>query len=152
MFDMNRKKTTTLAAIALTITALALTVTTLAVLNSNQTIPLNGSITTVNLGVYTDSLCTQNATALNVGDLNPGDLATQTVYVKNTGTVPETLTMTVSNWNPTDAGNALTLTWDQQNNVLNAGEVVKATLTLTVDLDTGSLAAFSCDVTFTGTQ
>ena len=52
----------------------------------------------------------------------------------------------------TQASDALTLTWDQQNTVLNAGQVVEATLTLTVGEDAGSLAAFSCDVTFTGTQ
>ena len=141
-----------LAAIALTITVLALTVTTLAVLSSNQTVPLDGTITAVNIGIYTDSACTQNATALNVGNLNPASTATQTVYVKNTGNIPETLTMTVNNWNPTQASDTLTLTWDQQNVVLSAGEVVEATLTLTVAADTGSLTTFSCNVTFTGTQ
>ena len=146
------KKTTTLAAIALTITALALTVTTLAVLSSNQTVPLNGTISAVNLGVYTDSACTQNATALNVGELTPGGSTTQIVYIKNTGNVPETLTMAVTNWNPTQASSSLTLTWDQQNVVLDAGEVVEATLTLDVGVDTGSITSFSCDVTFTGTQ
>ena len=149
---MQFKKTSILAITALTITALALTVTTLAVLSSNQNVPLNGTITTINLGVYTDSDCTHNATALNVGELNPGSTTTQTVYVKNTGNAPETLTMTVNNWNPTEARDALTLTWDQQNVVLDAGEVVEATLTLTVAADTGSLTTFSCNVTFTGTQ
>ena len=149
---MNLKKIPSKVIIALTITALALTLTTAAVLSTNQTVPLNGTINAVNLGVYSDSACTQTVTALNVGTLNPGGTATQTVYVKNTGNIPETLTMTTNNWTPTNAPTYLTLSWNRQNTVLNAGSSIQATLTLTAASNTGSLTTFSCDVTLTGTQ
>ncbi len=149
---MKLKKIPSIAIIALTITALALTLTTAAILSNNQTVPLSGTINAVNLGVYTDSQCTQAATALNVGTLNPGGTATQTVYVKNTGNIAETLTMTTNNWTPTDASSSLTLNWNRQNTVLNAGASIQATLTLTAASNTGSLTTFSCDVTLTGTQ
>jgi len=106
----------------------------------------------VNLGVYSDSACTQTVTALSVGTLSPGGAATQTVYVKNTGNIPETLTMTTNNWAPSSASSLLTLTWNRQNAVLNAGASIQATLTLRVASNTGSLTTFSCDVTLTGTQ
>jgi hypothetical protein len=140
------------AVIALTIVGLCLTLTTAAVLSTSQTVPLNGTITAVNLGVYSDSACTQTVTALNVGTLNPGGAATQTVYIKNAGTIPETLTMTTNNWNPNSASTSLTLTWNRQNTVLNAGQTIQATLTLAAASNTGSLTTFSCDVTLTGTQ
>ena len=149
---MKPKKIPSIAIIALTITALALTLTTAAILSNNQTVPLNGTITAVNLGVYSDSACTQTVTALTAGTLNPGNTATQTIYIKNTGNIPETLTMTTNNWTPTNASSSLTLTWNRQNNVLNAGASVQATLTLTAAANTGSLTTFSCDVTLTGTQ
>jgi hypothetical protein len=149
---VNIKKIPVTAVVALTIAALALTLTTAAVLSANQTIPLNGAIDAVNLGVYSDSDCTQTTTALNVGSLSPGGIATQTVYIKNTGNTPETLTMTTNNWTPTNAPTYLTLTWTRQNTVLNAGATIPATLTLTAASNTGSLTTFSCDVTFTGTQ
>jgi hypothetical protein len=149
---MQIKKTPALSVIALTITALALTLTTAALLSTNQTVPLNGTINAINLGVYSDSGCTQTITSLNVGSLNPGGTATQTVYIKNTGNVAETLTMTTTNWNPTNANTSLTLTWNRQNTVLNAGASIQATLTLTAASNTGSLTTFSCDVTLTGTQ
>ena len=149
---MKLKKIPSTAIIALAITALALTLTTAAVLSTNQTVPLNGTINAVNLGVYSDSACTQTVTALTVGTLNPGGTATQTVYVKNTGNVPETLTMTTNNWTPTNAPTYLTLSWNRQNTVLNAGASIQATLTLTAAANTGSLTTFSCDVTLTGTQ
>jgi hypothetical protein len=156
------KKMPSIAVIALAITALALTVTTAAILSTNQTVPLNGtigngttdngSIDTINLSVYSDSACTQTVTALNVGTLNPGGTASQTVYIKNSGNVPETLTMTTNNWTPTSASSSLTLTWNRQNTVLNAGASIQAILTLTAVANTGSLTTFSCDVILTGTQ
>jgi hypothetical protein len=149
---MQFQKLSKAAIIAVALAAILLTVTTAAVLSANQTVPLSGTITAVNLGVYSDSACTQTCTALNVGTLNPGGTATQTVYIKNTGTVPETLTMTANNWNPTSASSSLTLTWNRQSTVLNAGESIQATLTLTVASSTGSLTTFSCSVIITGTQ
>ena len=149
---MQIKKIPGIAIIALTITALALTLTTAAILSTNQTVPLNGTINAVNLGVYSDSACTQTVTSLNVGTLNPGGTTSQTVYIKNTGNVAETLTMNVNNWSPTNASSSLTLTWNRQNTVLNAGISIQATLTLTAASNTGSLTTFSCDVTLTGTQ
>jgi hypothetical protein len=149
---MKPKKIPSIAIIALAITALALTVTTAAVLSTSQNVPLNGTINTVNLSVFSDSDCTQPVTALSVGTLNPGGTATQTVWIKNTGNVPETLTMTTNNWTPANTPTYLTLTWNQQNIVLNAGASIQATLTLTAASNTGSLTNFSCDVTLTGTQ
>src|SRR5664280_2122671 len=81
-----------------------------------------------------------------------GTATTQTVYIKNTGNIPETLTITTNNWNPTNATSSLTLTWNRQNTILNAGTSIQATLTLTAASNTGSLTTFSCDVTLTGTQ
>jgi hypothetical protein len=149
---MKLTKMPSIAIIALTITALALTLTTAAILSNNQTVPLSGTINAVNLGVYSDSACTQTVTSLAVGTLNPGGTATQTVYVKNTGNIAETLTMTTSNWTPSGAGSSLTLTWNRQSTVLAAGASIQATLTLTAASNTGTITTFSCDVTLTGTQ
>jgi hypothetical protein len=147
-----QKKIPAIAVVALIITALALTLTTAAILSSNQTAPLNGTLSAVNLGIFSDSACTQAATVLNVGTLSPGRTATQIVYIKNTGNVPETLTMTTNNWTPNSASSYLTLTWNHQNTVLNAEQSIQATITLTVASNTDSLTTFSCDVTITGTQ
>jgi hypothetical protein len=149
---MKLTKMPSLAIIALTITALALVLTTAAVLSTNQTVPLTGTINAVNLGVYSDSACTQTLTTLNIGTLNPGNNATQTIYIKNTGNIPETLTMTTNNWTPTGANTTLTLSWNRQNTVLAAGANTPATLTLTAASNTGTITTFSCDVTLTGTQ
>ncbi|HLN89349.1 MAG TPA: hypothetical protein VK253_04720 [Candidatus Binatia bacterium] len=146
------KRGVSLSILALVTAAVVLTLTTMAALSANQNVPYSGTVTAVNLGVYTDSNATQNCTSLSSVTISPGSTSTQTVYIKNTGNVPETLTMAVNNWNPPNAGSYLTLTWNRQDTVLNAGQIIQATLTLTAASNTGSLTSFGCAVTFTGTQ
>jgi hypothetical protein len=149
---MQFQKLSKVALIALTVSAILLTVSTAALLSSSLMVPGTGTMTAVNLGIYSDSGCTQTVTALNVGTVNPGTNVTQTIYVKNTGNIPETLTMTANNWNPTNATSSLTLTWNRQNTVLDSGTSIQATITLTAAANTGSLTTFSFNVILTGTQ
>jgi hypothetical protein len=146
------QKYTKLAVVGISLVGIVLTAAVLAALTASVSIPLNGTINTVGVGAYSDSGCTQPVTTLSMGALNPGGTASQTIYIKNSGSVPVTLTMAVSGWSPASAGSYLTLSWDRPNHVLSAGASVSATLTLTADSDTGSLTAFSCSVTITGTQ
>ena len=138
--------------LAIALAGLFLTMTAIAAISDSQILPFSGTITTVNVEAYTDAACTIPATALNAGNVAPGGTVTQTIYIKNTGTVPVTLTMVASNWNPTAAGYYLTLTWNRQNYALDAGKSIPATLTLTATANTGSLTTFSCTVTITGAQ
>jgi len=149
---MSLQKNAMLAAATIAIAGIMVTLVAFAALSASRTVPLSGTITTVNVEAYSDSACTVPCTALNVGTVNPGSTVTQTVYIKNTGTVPVTLTMATSNWSPANANSYLTLSWNRPNYVLNAGLSVQATLTLVVASDTGSLTTFSVSVTITGTQ
>ena len=131
---------------------LLITVIAAGALTDSATVPLNGAITGVNVELYTDPYCTIPCTSLNVGTLAPGGLATQNLYVKNSGTVAMTLSMAVAAWNPSNAGSYLTLSWNRAGYALNANSSVQATLTLSAASNTGSLTTFSCNVTITGTQ
>ena len=137
--------------IALAATAIFLTLVTAGII-STQTIPSSGTVTTVNVGVYSDSECTQNCTSISWGTIYPGNSTSRTIYVKNNGTVPITLTMTTGSWVPTNASEEITLTWDRQNTVLNAGQSISANLTLSADSDTGDLTNFSFDIVITGAE
>ncbi|MFB3888047.1 MAG: hypothetical protein ACE14S_01030 [Candidatus Bathyarchaeia archaeon] len=150
------KKTSIAAIAALTIAALILTVTSAAVLNSSQTLHSQGSVTPIvqtnpNIGVYSDSACTQNATSLDWGTLSPGGVTTKTVWVKNSGTANATLSMTTTNWSPAGASQYISLSWDRTGKVLAPNEVVQATLTLTVSASVTGITTFSFDVVITGT-
>ena len=139
------------AIIALAATGIFLSLVT-AGLVATQTVTSNGTVSAVNVGVYSNYSCTQNLTSISWGTLYAGNSTTRTIYVKNTGTVPVTLTMTDGNWVPTTANTVLTLTWNRQNTVLDAGQSISATLTLAVASSTGSLADFSFNIIITGTE
>ncbi len=131
---------------------LFLTVLTAGVLTSSQTMQSTGSITAVNVGVYSDSGCTQNLTSIDWGTLAPGNSTTRTIYIKNTGTIPVTLSMATSGWVPSNANTYLTLSWNRANYVLAASTSVSATLTLTASASAGTLTTFSFNIVITGTQ
>jgi hypothetical protein len=140
------------AMIAIAVTGLFLTMVTAGVLTSNQTVMSTGSITAVNVGVYNDYGCTQNCTSIDWGSLAPGDQTTKTVYVKNTGTIPVTLSMGTTNWVPSNANTYLTLSWNRANYVLAAGSSVSAVFTLAANANAGNVTSFSFNVVITGTQ
>jgi hypothetical protein len=146
------KKTANIATILAVLLATGLTLTTAAVLSGSQNVDLDGTITAVNVQIYSDAACTQPISTIHVGALNPGSTFTKSIYVKNNGNIPVTLTMTTNNWNPTSASSYLTLSWNRQNYVLNQGLSREAILTLTVASDTGELENFSFSATITGTQ
>jgi hypothetical protein len=59
--------------------------------------------------------------------------------------------MTILNWNPNNASNCLSLTWNLQGQTINSASTKTATLTLTATADTTGIASFSFDVTIAGT-
>ena len=71
---------------------------TLAILNVQRSIPSSGMVVAVNVGVYSDSACTLNLTSIDWGNVYPGGSVPRTIYVKNTGNAPITLSMTTALW------------------------------------------------------
>ncbi len=124
-------------------------------LASSQRIQTSGSIAkTVNIGVYSDSACTQNLTNINWGSLAIGGSTTQTIWIKNLGNTRVRLNMTTDNWSSATARSYISLSWNVEGTTLNAASSVQATLTLTVSTaiaGTG-ITSFSFDIIITGTE
>jgi hypothetical protein len=149
---MTIPKVSTSALLALVATGILLTLVTSGALLSTQQVPSSGAISAVNVGVYTNSGCTTNCTSITWGTISPGSSATYTVYVKNTGNVPLTLSMTTSGWNPSSADGPITFSWNREGTALNAGQSTSATLTLTVSSSiSSSITSFSFNIVITGT-
>jgi len=142
------------ALIAIVVTGVFLTVVTLGAVTTFQNAPSSGSVVTaVGVELYSDAGYTQNLTSVAWGNIAPGSTNTRTIYIKNTGNVPETLTMATSAWNPSNATSVLTFGWNLgSSTVLNASASTPAILTLTVAANPGSLTNFSFNITITGTQ
>ena len=140
------------ALIAIGIASMMLMVVTAGALTASQTLPSTGTITAVNLDVYSNSACTTPLTSINWGNVSPGTSVTQTIYIKNTGTAAETLSMAYGNWTPSNAGYYLSISWTPAMTSLPAGNSTSATLTLTATSSAGSLSTFSNNIVITGTQ
>ena len=139
------------AILALVTTGLVLTLATSALLSSTQNVPLNGTVSAVNVGVYSDSACTMNCSSISVGTIRPGNSYIFNMYVKNSGNVPMTLSISTSDWYPSSANGPVQLTWNREDYRLVAGASIKATLTLTVSssISTG-ITAFGFNIAITG--
>lgn len=149
--DMAMQKTT-VAGIAVAVIAVVMLTTVLAALQASKTLTNTGSITTVNVGAFSDSGCTQALSTINWGTISPGSSASQTIYIKNTGTAQVSLNMTVTAWNPASASSYMSFTWNQEGTVLSAGSSVATMLVLNVSSSVSGITTFGFNATITGTQ
>jgi len=151
---MTMRKISTGAILAIAMVGIILTVTTAGLISVSQTVSSAGSInisTSVNVNVYSDYSCTQTLTSIDWGTLTPGNSVTRTIYVKNTGSTPITLSMTKTNWSPSSADGPITLTWNKEGTTVNAGQYVAATVTLSVSSSISGITTFSVNIVITGT-
>jgi hypothetical protein len=123
--------------------------------NSNSTVnrqlPSSGNIAAINVGLYTNSACTQKLESIEWGDVAPGESVSKVIYLKNTGTTEILLSMTTNNWNPSTANGPLTITWNREGTLLEQGEVTSATLTLRTLEDIAGITTFSVSILIIGT-
>jgi hypothetical protein len=148
---MAMRKVSTGAILAIVAVGLVLAVTTAGLLSVSQTVPSSGTVTAVNVGVYSDSGCQTALTSIDRGTTAPGGSATRTIYVKNTGNTQITLNMTTNSWNPAGANGPISLSWNRESTVLSAGSSTSATLTLTVSSSISGITTFSVNIVITGT-
>ena len=123
---------------------------TSAFLSSQRSIPSTGMVLAVNLGVFADAGCSVNLTAIDWGSLYPGDSASRTVYVKNSGNTPIVLAMTTNSWSPSIAEGQLSVSWDKEGTSLGSGESTAAVLTLTVLPTVHDVTSFTVNVVISG--
>lgn len=125
----------------------------LGLLSSSVRIGSSGVIASVNLAVYWDNACTNPVTAIDWGTIRPGESMSLQVFIKNTGNVPITLSLSTEGWNPSNAGSYIALTWDYISGTkIQPGSVLKATLKLTVSSNIQGITSFSFNIVITGTE
>ena len=93
----------------------------------NQSLYSSGVVSTSpGVGVFADADCTSSLTSVNWGPVAAGTSATQTFYVKNTGTGSISLGLAAGSWSPTSASTYITVSWNQQGTNLTAGQSMPA--------------------------
>ena len=83
--------------------------------------------------------------------LDPGSVMNKELYVKNLGNVPITLYLETENWNPANASDYISLSWDYSGEAIDPDVCVHVTLTLSVSSDIEGIADYSFDMVITGT-
>jgi hypothetical protein len=110
----------------------------------------SGGLKAIGIEVYRDSSLTSKAITTDWGVLWPGAQKNFTIYVRNEGNSPVTLSMVTSNWTPSIASSYLTLTWDYDGRTINPWQNMKITLTLTVSPDITGITNFGFDIIIVG--
>lgn len=138
--------------LAAVLSILVLTAICAAALMAWYQIGSDGSIQTIGVEAYMDENCTVLCENIAWGALEPGETVNVTIYLKNTEIVSFTLTMNTSNWQPVNASDYLTVTWNSTGVTLAQNEVIPATLTFTVDPAIEGIEVFSCDIFIIATE
>lgn len=122
-----------------------------ALLTTQTTIHGNGSLKSLGIGVYWDPQCTNTTSSLDWGPLEPGSSQDFTLYLKNEGNSALTLSMVTENWNPVDAPDYITVTWNREGQQINPNETIGSVITLAVSENVQGINSFSFDMIISGT-
>jgi hypothetical protein len=131
---------------------------TVGVLNVAVTGDLFGSISLSNVGtvkaigvrVYWDNSCGDLVGSVDWGLVERGATKNITVYIRNEGSVPVTLSLATDNWGPSNAPDYLSLAWDYGDQGISVDGVVQVTLSLSVSEAIEGITSFSFDIVIIG--
>lgn len=108
------------------------------------------TIKTLGVTVWQDVNLTIPLTLVDWGLIEPNQTKTLTCWVRNEGNSPLTLSLWTENWQPTNATNYISLSWNLEGEVVEVGEALEANLTLTVSPSIENITSFSFDIVISG--
>ena len=145
------KRTEVIVASALlTVVLYTLALSVLASVQTSRTVSNAGTVKAVGVGVYWDSACTDPLSSIGWGMLEPGSSKDVSCYIRNEGNSVSNLSMYTSNWNPSNASEYMSLSWDYGGQSINPDEVLQVTFTLSVSASIEGIMNFSFDIVIIG--
>ena len=105
-----------------------------------------GTIRSVGVEVYANEALSQILNEITWGTLDPGETRNASAWIKNRGTDAQKLVLWTENWNPTDAQNSISLSWDYADVWIEAGDALRVEFTLSVDPKIVGVTGFSFDI------
>ena len=117
---------------------------------TSRTVSNAGTVKAIGVSVYWNSECTNPLSSIGWGMLEPGSSKNVTCYIRNEGNSASTLSMYTSNWNPSNASDYISLSWDYGGQPLNPDEVVQVMFTLSVSASIEGITSFGFDITIVG--
>jgi len=104
----------------------------------------------VEIDVFSDQACTQPLSSVTWGEIEAGDSAQKTIYVKNNGEVGVYLSLDTEDWTPSNASNYMSLSWDYSGSSIPDGQVRAIVLTLNVSSDCPAMSDFNFNIIIIG--
>lgn len=148
----SRKVTKIIAVISTLALLLALNPLIFGMLTSTVQIQNAGTVKAVGVGVYWDSDCTNETGSISWGMLDPGSNKSYTVYIRNEGNTAESLSLNTEDWDPTNAQDYITLSWNYNGTILSPDQVIEVDLTLSVSSSIEGIENFSFTIVIIGTE
>jgi len=152
IFKIKGERIVAIATLALIIYTLALAITgqVMSTIQANRTISNAGAVKAIGVGVYWNSNGTNMVTSINWGTLEPDSSTNRTCYIQNEGNSASTLSMNTSNWNPSNASDYISLSWDYGGQLVNPDELIPVIFTLSISDSVEGITSFSFDITIVG--
>jgi len=152
IFKIKSERIVAIATLALIIYTLALALTgqVMSTIQTNRTISNAGAVRAIGVGVYWNSTGTNMVTSINWGTLEPGSSTNRTCYIQNEGNSASILSMNATNWNPSNASDYISLSWDYGGQLVNPGKLIPVIFTLSISDSVEGITSFSFDITIVG--
>jgi hypothetical protein len=109
-----------------------------------------GTVKALGVGVYWDSACSQAVSSIDWGLAEPGAVKNVTVYNRNEGNAPITLSLQTSNWSPANASDYISLSWDYNDQTIDLNQVIGVTLSLSISSNIEGITTFGFDIVVVG--
>jgi len=109
-----------------------------------------GTVKALGVGVYWDNACSQAVSSIDWGLAEPGAVKNVTVYNRNEGNAPITLSLQTANWNPANATSYISLSWDYGGQAIGVNQVMAVTLSLSISANIQGITTFSFDIVIAG--
>ena len=109
-----------------------------------------GTVKALGVGVYWDSGCSQTVSSIDWGSAEPGAVKNVTVYIRNEGNAPVTLSLQTANWNPPNAADYISLSWNYDGQTIGSNQVAAVTLSLSISSNIQGITTFSFDIVVVG--
>lgn len=97
--------------------------------DSDVYLPSLGTIKTIDVEIYWDPNGENKRETLSWDEIKTGTVNT-TVYVKSVSNFRVTLNLNITDWNPVEISDYLTISWDYNGTLINPGEIIPVTMTL----------------------
>lgn len=93
-------------------------------------LPSQGNIYTLGVEAYSDSTCESRIEQISWDVLEPGETVNKTVFIKSVSNSPVTLNVNLTDWEPVELSNYISISWNYDSHKLAPSDVISVTLML----------------------